>query len=55
VKRCRGFVVDHRCALACEGEDAPGNMQWQSADEAAAKDRWERTPGGCEYFCGATR
>lgn len=39
---CHGFVVDHIKPLACGGEDDPRNMQWQTADEAREKDRWER-------------
>jgi hypothetical protein len=49
---CPGYVVDHRCPLACGGADAPGNMGWQRADEAKIKDRWERTPRGCAALCG---
>ncbi len=40
-----GYVVDHIVPLACGGADAPSNMQWQSATDAKAKDRWERK--GC--------
>lgn len=42
---CRGYVIDHIRPLACGGVDAPTNMQWQTAAEGKAKDRWERT--GC--------
>lgn len=28
--RCRGYDVDHRCALACCGKDVPENMQWMT-------------------------
>lgn len=42
---CPGYVIDHIKALACGGADAPANMQWQTADEAKAKDKWERR--GC--------
>lgn len=38
---CRGYVIDHIKALACGGADTPENMQWQSREEAKAKDRWE--------------
>lgn len=38
-------VVDHIVPLACGGADAPGNMQWQTTQEAKAKDRVERR--GC--------
>jgi hypothetical protein len=40
-----GHVVDHRVPLACGGTDAPSNMQWQTAQEAKAKDKVERQ--GC--------
>ncbi len=40
-----GHVVDHRVPLACGGADAPSNMQWQTTDEAKAKDKVERK--GC--------
>ncbi len=37
-----GYVVDHIVPLECGGTDSPGNMQWQTAAEAKAKDRTER-------------
>ena len=40
-----GYVVDHIRPLACGGADAPSNMQWQTVEEAKAKDGWERR--GC--------
>jgi hypothetical protein len=40
-----GYVVDHIRPLACGGADVPANMQWQTAAEAKAKDKWERA--GC--------
>lgn len=40
---CPGFVIDHIKALACGGEDAPSNMQWQTIAEGKAKDKWEMT------------
>jgi len=40
-----GYVVDHIKPLACGGADEPSNMQWQTAAEAKAKDKWERK--GC--------
>lgn len=43
---CRGYVIDHIRPLACGGVDAPTNMQWQTAAEGKAKDKWERT--GCK-------
>lgn len=39
---CPGWVVDHMWPLACGGEDHPRNMQWQTVEEAKAKDKWER-------------
>src|SRR6266498_468444 len=39
--RCRGYVVDHIKALVCGGADNPENMQWQTIEDAKAKDRWE--------------
>jgi len=42
----KGYVVDHVVPLACGGADAPSNMQWQTAEEAKAKDKWERN--GCK-------
>mgnify|MGYP000894803314 FL=1 len=42
---CPGYVIDHIIPLACGGPDRPSNMQWQTREEARAKDRWERK--GC--------
>jgi len=42
---CPGWIIDHVIPLACGGDDASDNMQWQTVDEAKAKDRWERR--GC--------
>ena len=39
---CPGYVVDHIVPLCANGADAPTNMQWQTVDEAKAKDREER-------------
>jgi len=39
-------VIDHIRALACGGEDAPRNMQWQTREEAKEKDRTERQDCG---------
>lgn len=39
---CPGYVVDHVVPLCAGGADEPGNMQWQTAAEAKAKDREER-------------
>jgi hypothetical protein len=43
----RGYVVDHKVPLACGGSDSPGNMQWQTAADAKAKDKVERR--GCKH------
>lgn len=40
-----GYVIDHVVPLACGGADAPTNMQWQTKEAAAAKDKTERI--GC--------
>ena len=42
---CKGYVIDHVRPLACGGDDAPSNMQWQTIAEGKAKDKWERK--GC--------
>jgi hypothetical protein len=36
-----GYVIDHIIALKRGGPDNPSNMQWQTIEEAKAKDRWE--------------
>jgi len=38
---CPGYVIDHVMPLKHGGADAPFNMQWQTTEEARAKDRWE--------------
>jgi len=38
---CPGYVIDHIVPLKRGGDDAPGNMQWQTRDAAKANDRWE--------------
>ena len=38
---CPGYVIDHIQALKHGGSDTPDNMQWQSKEEAKAKDRVE--------------
>ena len=43
---CPGYIIDHITPIACGGEDAPSNMQWQTEEASKAKDRWERK--GCE-------
>lgn len=39
---CLGWVRDHIDPLGNGGPDAAINMQWQSIEDAKAKDRWER-------------
>lgn len=39
--KCPGYVIDHVIALKRGGADSPSNMQWQTKEEAKAKDRWE--------------
>ena len=38
---CRGYVVDHVVPLERGGADAPSNMQWQTVQDAKAKDNVE--------------
>jgi hypothetical protein len=38
---CPGYVVDHVVPLKRGGADLPSNMQWQTVEEAKAKDRIE--------------
>ena len=38
---CPGYIVDHIKAVHCGGSDSPGNMQWQTVQQAREKDRWE--------------
>jgi len=38
---CPGYVVDHIQALKHGGADRPENMQWQTVEDAKAKDKWE--------------
>jgi len=35
------YIVDHIVPLKRGGADAPSNMQWQTDEEAKAKDKWE--------------
>lgn len=39
---CKGYIVDHIQPLCAGGADNPSNMQWQTIDDAKAKDRDER-------------
>jgi hypothetical protein len=36
-----GYVVDHIIPLKRGGCDCPSNMQWETIQEAKAKDKWE--------------
>ena len=36
-----GYVIDHIIPLKKGGCDCPENMQWQTIEEAKAKDKWE--------------
>jgi hypothetical protein len=38
---CPGYIIDHVIALKRGGADNPANMQWQTVEEAKAKDRVE--------------
>lgn len=38
---CPGYVIDHIIALKRGGKDSPDNMQWQTIEDAKAKDKWE--------------
>ena len=38
----KGYVIDHIKPLSEGGADDPSNMQWQTKEEAKAKDKWER-------------
>lgn len=38
---CPGYIVDHVIAIKRGGADDPSNMQWQTVEDAKAKDRWE--------------
>ena len=36
-----GHVIDHIIPLKRGGPDAPVNMEWQTIEDAKAKDKWE--------------
>jgi 5-methylcytosine-specific restriction endonuclease McrA len=38
---CPGYVVDHIVPLKRGGADLPSNMQWQTVEDAKAKDKVE--------------
>jgi hypothetical protein len=38
---CPGYVIDHVTPLKRGGADAPSNMQWQTKENAKAKDKVE--------------
>ncbi len=37
----RGYIIDHIIPLKKGGCDCPSNMQWQTIQDAQAKDKWE--------------
>jgi hypothetical protein len=39
---CPGWVIDHVTPLCAGGPDEPGNMQWQTVEDARRKDVEER-------------
>jgi hypothetical protein len=39
--KCPGYVIDHKKALKHGGKDELSNMQWQTVEDAKAKDKWE--------------
>lgn len=45
---CPGYVIDHVIPLACGGEDAVSNLQWQTVTAGRQKDRWERIGCDCD-------
>jgi hypothetical protein len=38
---CPGYVIDHQVPLKRGGTDSSANMQWQTREQARAKDRVE--------------
>lgn len=43
---CPGYVIDHINPLACGGPHSVENLQWQTREDAKAKDKWERRECG---------
>lgn len=39
---CPGWIKDHIIPLCAGGADHPDNLQWQTVEQAKAKDREER-------------
>ena len=39
--KCPGYVADHIVPLGAGGRDEPWNLQWQTVEDAKAKDRIE--------------
>ncbi len=52
---CPGYVVDHVQPLCAGGPDEPGNMQWQSREDARIKDAEERRLGAAQRHTAAPR
>jgi hypothetical protein len=46
---CKGYVIDHIISLDCGGEDDASNMQWQTTEDAHAKDKYERNGPSCKH------
>ena len=38
---CKGCEIDDVRTLACGGSDVPSNLQWQTAENCKAKDKWQ--------------
>lgn len=39
--KCPGWIVDHIVPICAGGRDEPWNLQWQTVEDAKAKDRIE--------------
>lgn len=48
---CPGWIVDHLVPLCWGGADAPANMQWQRAEDAAKKDVFEKEACALKRTC----